>query len=225
MAFGFFRNDIGVLLRLQRTIVFDTFRYMKYSVTPMLFMLIPVIVVMIQLNLRFALRPLEPGETTLFKVHVGDADTIGEGVTIEVPEGIALETPAVRIPSKREVAWRIRADEPGQYVVRVTAGGDTVEKEVVIGTAWTAVSPSRFARDPLNNLLYPGEHPIPGDSSVETITVNYPELDITVFGFAINWLVLFFVLSIRIRIRLQRRDGCGGLTQPLKRTADPTLCT
>lgn len=191
-----FQNDIGVLLRLQGTILVDTLKYMKHSLVPMLIMLAPVLLIMIQLNLRFAVRPLAPGETTVFKVQVRDASAVRESVVLEAPQGITIETPPVRIPSEREVAWRIRADEPGRFAMKVRLGNELVEKDLVVGSGWTSVSPLRTGGSIIDNFLYPGETPLLPSLMVESIAVNYPKLEITVFGFVIHWLVLFFVLSI-----------------------------
>ena len=46
------------------------------------------------------------------------------------------------------------------------------------------------------NLLYPGERPLNPNQMIQSIALNYPALNIMLFGFAINWIVLFFVLSI-----------------------------
>ncbi len=191
-----FQDDIGVLLRLQGTILLDTLKYMRYSLIPMLVMIIPVMAIMIQLNLRFAARPLAPGESTAFKVQVRDASAIKEGVELEAPEGISIETSAVRIPSERQVAWRIRADQPGRYAMTVKLGEETIEKDLVVGEGWASVSPLRSGHSIIDNLLYPGEAPLPASRMIESVSVNYPGLEIFVFGFVINWLVLFFVLSI-----------------------------
>lgn len=191
-----FQHDIGVLLGLQRTILKDTLRYMMHSLVPMLFMLVPVLLIMIQLNLHFSVRPLAPGESTVFKVHVRDASAIRDGVTLEAPEGITIETPAVRIPSQREVAWRVRGDEPGRYAMKVRFGNEVIEKDLVVGTGWTSVSPLRTGINMVDKLLYPGEAPLLPSMMIESISINYPALEITIFGFVIHWLLLFFVLSI-----------------------------
>lgn len=191
-----FQDDIGVLMGLQCTILKDTLKYMKHSMIPMFVMIGPVMLIMIQLNLYFSVRPLEPGETTVFKVRVQDASALRDGVTLEAPEGITIETPAVRIPSEREVAWRIRADVPGRYTMKVRYGDDVIEKDLVVGTGWASVSPLRTGTGIIDNLLYPGEDPLSPSQMIESISINYPELDILVFGFAINWIVLFFVLSV-----------------------------
>jgi len=191
-----FQDDIGVLMRLQGTILIDTLRYMKHSLVPMLVMLIPVLLIMIQLNLRFAVRPLAPGETAVLKVQVRDASALSQGIALDVPQGITLETPPVRIPSEREAAWRIRADQAGRHAMKVRVGDEVVEKDLVVGGGWASVSPLRTGNGIVDNLLYPGEAPLASASPIESITLNYPGLDVTVFGFDVHWLVLFFVLSI-----------------------------
>jgi hypothetical protein len=190
-----FQHDIGVLLRLQTTILKDTLRYMKHSMVPMVIMIGPVILFMIQLNLYFSVRPLEPGETTVFNVRVQEASALTQGITLEAPEGITIETPPVRIPAQNEVSWRIRADKPGRYAMKVHCADTITEKEIVVGNTWTSVSPLR-SQGLVDNLLYPGETPLNPNQTIQSIALNYPELDIMLLGFAINWILLFFVLSI-----------------------------
>lgn len=191
-----FQDDIGVLLRLQGTILIDTLRYMKHSLVPMLIMIVPVLLIMIQLNLRFSVRPLAPDETTVLKVRVRDASALRGGLVLDASPGFTVETPPVRIPSEREVAWRIRAGKAGRYTVKVRLGDEVVEKELVVGDGWASVSPLRTGGGITENLLYPGESPLLPSLMIESVTVNYPNLDVTIFGFAIHWLVLFFALSI-----------------------------
>ena len=191
-----FQNDVRVLLRLQGRILLDTLRYMKLSLIPMVVMLGPVLLIMIQLNLRYALRPVAPGETIVCKVQVRDAADLAKGVAIETPPGGGRGYPAGADPFGAEVAWRLRIEEPGRYTVRVRVGDSEVEKELVAGSGWASVSPLRTGAGPFEPLLYPGEAPLPASIGIESVALNYPELEVNVFGFTIHWLVLFFILSI-----------------------------
>ena len=107
-----FGDDIRMLFRLQGRILGGTLVYIRYAFVPMLVMLIPVLAILAQLSLRFDVGPLEPGEQALVKVKLRDASAMRTPVSLEVPAGIVVETPAVRIESLNEVAWRIRAEEP-----------------------------------------------------------------------------------------------------------------
>ena len=57
-----FQHDIGVVLGLQRRIFADTFGFMRLALVPLLVMLVPVVLIMTQLALRFDVRPLSPGD-------------------------------------------------------------------------------------------------------------------------------------------------------------------
>ena len=191
-----FQSDIGIVLRLQRRIFGDTFRYMRYALVPMVVLLIPVVLIMTQLNLRFAARPLEPGEPALIKAYVRDSAVLEGEVSLDVPDGITVETPGVRIPSTREVAWRVRVNASGDHRLRVRVGDQTVETRLIAGDQWGAVPQRRTGRGMFDTLLYPGEPPIPGNHPVEAVEIVYPPLELGIFGWSVNWLVAFFVLSL-----------------------------
>jgi len=191
-----FQYDLGVVFSLQGKILRDTLTYMRYSVTPMLILIVPVLLIIIQLNLHFSMRPMEVGERTVVTATMRDASSLKRNPVLEAPGGIRIETPGVRTETEREISWRIVGGRNGKYSVRVSVGEDGVEKELMIGSGWGSVSEIRTGAGVLDMLLYPGESPIPGSSPVESIQVNYKPLELAVFGWHIHWLVLFFVLSI-----------------------------
>ena len=191
-----FQRDIAVMLHLQRRIFGDTFRYMRYALAPMVVLLVPVVLIMTQLNLRFDARPLEPGEPVLVKAFVRDAALLDGVVALEVPEGVVVETQGVRIPSTREVAWRVRPDLAGEHRLVVRIGDERLETRLIAGAGWAPVPRLRTGRSAWETLLYPGEPPIPGGHSVEAVEIAYPMLALDVFGWRVDWLVAFFVLSM-----------------------------
>ena len=69
-------------------------------------------------------------------------------------------------------------------------------KQVAVAGRLEGVSSLRTGQDWMESLLYPGEAPIPRESVVESIEIQYPELDITVLGWRMNWLILFLVFSL-----------------------------
>ena len=191
-----FQSDIGVVLKLQGRIFGDTFRYMKLALVPLVVLLVPVLLIMTQLNLRFAVRPLAPGEATVVKAVVRDAEVLAETASLEADAGVTIETPAVRMRTAGEVAWRVRAATPGDHRLVVRIGGESVETHLVAGTRWGAVSQLRTGRGAIDLLLFSGDRPIDGSHVIEAVEVGYPGLDIRVFGWTVDWLVAFFVLSM-----------------------------
>ncbi len=191
-----FQSDIGVVLRLQRRIFGDTFRYMKLALVPMIVLLVPVLLIMTQLNLRFAVRPVELGEAILVKAFMRNASVLDDDVTLETANGVTVESAGVRIPATREVAWRVRADAPGAHEMVVHVGEEALAMRLVAGDQWGAVPQRRTGRGVWDTLLYPGEAPILATHTVEALEIAYPTLELRVLGWTIHWLVAFFVLSL-----------------------------
>ncbi len=191
-----FQDDLRITMLLQGRIFRHTLSYMRYALLPMLILLVPVILVMIQLNLRFSVRPLEPGQRTLVEAKVRDGENSLGTIQLEVPQGVVVETPVVHDPLEGEATWRVRADQAGRYKVTVRAGQDAVEKDLVVGSSWGKVSALRTGRSPWEMLLWPGEVPIETASAIASVEVRYPALAMPLFGWNIHWLVYFFVLSV-----------------------------
>jgi hypothetical protein len=190
-----FQHDIGVVLQLQGTIFGDTFRFMGLALVPLLIMLVPVLLIMAQLQLRFDVRPLEIGEPVLLKALVRDASVLDRDVALDVPDGVTVETPPVKIRSNRAITWRLRVDRPGNHTLVVRVGDAVVEKRIVAGRGWGPV-PYLRSGHLLDTLLYPGEPPIAADHPVEAVEVGYPPQDLSVLGIEVNWLVGFLILSM-----------------------------
>src|SRR5919108_4002002 len=53
-----FKDDLGILLSAQKNILRHNLTYMKHAVKPMLFMIIPVLLILIQLEGWFGRKPL-----------------------------------------------------------------------------------------------------------------------------------------------------------------------
>ena len=202
-----FQRDVGVILRLQRRIFGDTFRYMRLALVPMVVLLVPVLLIMTQLNLRFAVAPLAPGEAAVVKAFVRDADVLAAPARLEAGSGVAVETPAVRTPAAGEVAWRVRAAAAGQHRLVVHVGDASIETHLVAGDRWGPVPSRRTGRGFLDTLLYPGEPPIAAGHAIEAVEIGYAVLDMRAFGLPVHWLVAFFVLSIAFGYALKGALG------------------
>ena len=201
-----FGDNLGVLMRLQGRVLTDNLIYMKYALIPMLVLIVPVVLILVQLDLRYTVRPLEPGSQAIVKVIVNDPPAL-KSVQLEAPQGVVVETPGVHIPLQREVTWRIRADEPGRHELTVVAGANRVTKELQVGGGWGPISRVRTGGPFLDKLLHPGEPTIGRAQSIESIEVVYPPLKMSFLGFGIHWLVFFFIASIVAGFALRKPLG------------------
>jgi len=203
-----FSDDLPAILRAQGEILRHNLRYLGLSIVPMLVMLVPLVFVIAQLQFHYGYRGFRPSEDFLVKVQLkeGRADA-RPAASIEAPGGLDVVTPPVWIPTERELAWRLRAEQWGDYELKVHVDGQEYVKTAQVSRAVRRRSPVRLEPGFVNQVLYPAEDPLPDESPVAAITVAYAEEDVSVLGWPVNWLVLFFVLSVGFAFALRRRLG------------------
>ena len=193
-----FKDDLRVFFGLQYQVLVWTLRYLRLSLVPMVILMMPTMLILIQLNYHYGLRPLRVGEQALVKVKLRDAGTLARGadITLTAPENVKIETDGVRIPELKEICWRVRGVSPGRFDLTVSDGKEKVTKQAAVGGRLEGVSSVRTGEGWLTGLLYPGESPIASQSALASIEILYPELDILVLGKHVNWLILFLVVSL-----------------------------
>lgn len=190
-----YQHDVGVVLRLQAKVFRETIRYLNYSLAPVFVLMLPLLLILIQLNLFFSLKPIPVGREAILTVRTNDEGSLLQPVQVADSTAFAVETPPVRVPHLKEVSWRLRAAEAGRHLIRISLGNETLTKEFVVGDGWDAVSPLRTA-DTLDLLLYSGEPPVPSGGPIRAVYLSYPHQSVNVLGWQANWLVYFFVVSI-----------------------------
>lgn len=203
LAIRLYKDDISQMFSTMKNIIVSNLIYMSKSVKPMLFMLVPVGLVLIQLDSRYEHRPFKVGETTVVTVRVNaGADAAAAGleelskVSLTAPVGVKIETPALRIPAKAEVSWRVKMEREGNFDLRVNNDGRQFEKRLYVSNTLTALSSSRERASFSAALFNPAEAGLPSDASVESIVITYPKRKVNFWGVSVHWLVGFFALSL-----------------------------
>jgi uncharacterized membrane protein (DUF106 family) len=197
MEIRLFKDDMRLMFTAQGKILRNNLTYMRYAVTPMLFMIVPVVLILAQLGIRYADRPLHPGESALVKVKLAEYSfDETTPVSVETGDGLRLETPLLRIPRAGEIDFRIGALKEGRHELAISIADETIRHPVVVSDKVSRVYASRLKPDFWHMLLYPGQAPIPKTSSIEEIDVKLPPQTVTVFGWNVNWLVFFFIASL-----------------------------
>ena len=194
-----YKHEFGTVMGTIGRILKANLGYMKYAVSPLIVLMIPVILIMVQLNLHYGFYPLRPGETALMTVKFEDRAVLRD--TTMVAEGskvIKIDGTPVRAMGKNEATWRVKTGSPGSDVIRVSWNGGAVEKSVVVGRKKvTRLSNQRSSVGSWGDAFFnPGEKPLPDGSGAVKITLEYPERTIKFLGIEMHWLIVFFVLSI-----------------------------
>jgi uncharacterized membrane protein (DUF106 family) len=209
-----FNDDLRAVWRAQLDLLRQNLTYLRLSLVPMLWMLVPLTLVVAQLQFHFGYAALAAQGPVLVKAELrpGSANTGGPGpaapdAALAAPSAVRLETPAVWLPAAREIAWRVIPEQPGEYELELTIAGRTYTKTLQASGGVARRSPFRLERGFANQLLYPSEAPLPDDGPVRTISVAYPEGEVELFGWRVNWLVLYVALSMVCAFALRKRVG------------------
>ncbi len=201
-----FNDDFRAIMRAQGDILRHNVSYLGLSLVPLLWMIVPVVLVIAQLQFHYGYQGLAPGGQALVKVEVGDSFDSRPDVVLEAPEGVEVEAGPIWIPAKNELTWRIAAREQGDYQLTLTASGETVTKSLLVTDRVARLSPSRLEPGFVNQLLYPAEDPLPEAAPIRAITVTYPEGNAGFDGWESEWtwMIFFFVLSIVFAFALRK---------------------
>ena len=201
LAFSLYRDSLRVIVFSSLRILRDNFHYMALNIVPLLVMIGPVLVVMVQLDGWYGHSPLRSGDEALVKAQV-DGHLIEDGVSLDVPSGLTLTAPPVRIPSENEVVWRLQALREGEHTVTLRLGETAVEKVVHVGAGTRRVSMKRHAGGFLDAFFHPGEKRI-DEAGVRAVSVAFAPAEMSLFGWSIHWIWVFLVLTLVLAFALR----------------------
>jgi hypothetical protein len=197
-----FKDDLLQVLASFGKVLFRNAAYLGHNLLPMLVLFAPMMTVLCQLEAHYAHAPLPPGSVNLLTMKIDErhpgvpttASALADTVKLVVPDGITLDAPPVHT-ADGEVAWRLRTEREGDFVLHVHVGDEVVEKGIAVGGTPRKVP---FLRTKgWEGFLYPGEATLPANSSVYRIALSYPERKLTGLPDGeVGILATFFGLSL-----------------------------
>jgi uncharacterized membrane protein (DUF106 family) len=212
-----FNDDLRAMLRAQGAILVHNAAYLRLSLAPTLWMAVPLILVVAQLQSYFGYSGIPIGRPVLLTAQLkspAGAQTdsppppiVAEarrGVTaIDGAPGIRIDTPAIWFPSLQQVVWRVVVDAPGDYILRVRVGQESYDKTLHASNELGRRSPVRPSRGLLGQLMYPSEAPLQDSAPLTSITVSYPEGEMNLFGWRVGWMTTYLVESLAFALALK----------------------
>jgi uncharacterized membrane protein (DUF106 family) len=193
-----FKDSLRATFQAQGNLFLSTFKYMSLNLVPLLFMIVPIILILIQCNFWFGYESLDVGNTALLKVKLTEEmNVLDVDVSVEAAAGVVLDTPPLRIEEEKEIDWRIRAEEQGFHDLIIHIDDQKIIKTVAVeGKPLTKISPIKIQRSFLDELLYPMEAPIGKNIPVKSVELTYPLQYMNFFGWNMHWIIAYFILSI-----------------------------
>ena len=165
-----FSHDIAQVLKSTGMIVAKNFLYLGNHMLPMLVMLGPFVVILAQLVANYGYDPSPQGSVELLHVRLDpESGVSSREVTLTLPDGISLDAPPVQT-ADHQVFWRLRADQPGDHVLRVKVRDEIFEKGWAVGGEPRKVPLKRLRG--LEAILYPGETALPAGGPVLSMELD-----------------------------------------------------
>ena len=200
MEMWIFRNDTRVMFSAIGRVAANNLRYLRHSLRPLIFILVPVIVIMTQLGLRYEKEPLVPGASYIVSVKLRDGVVPSEtDIELIGSWGARRISQPLRIDSAGIVEWEAVPMLQGEHELYATVGGEeVVTKSIVVGPERIIrkLSGVRSSAGTWQAFLQPSEEPIPRDSTIESISVSYPSRRLHFLGLRVHWLLAFFAISV-----------------------------
>ncbi len=126
-----FNDDLGAIMRAQGEILRHVLHYQALALKPMIFILPPLVLVMVQLHQFYGFRGLRPGEEVLLTVQLAP-DPVEPGgrpeFSLELPEGLHASMDPVWVPSLRQITWRLGVEDWGDWDLSIDIDGTQFSK-------------------------------------------------------------------------------------------------
>jgi hypothetical protein len=196
LALKLFKDELSVTFSSQGRLFLGAFKLLFHSLRPLAVMMLPVVFILAQMGAWYQFSPLGIDQDSVITMKLnGENDDPLPSVELIELDGAEISIGPVRIPAEQEIRWQITARQAGRGKLIFDVDGEQVEKELVIGEGLARISPIRPGWRWTDILLYPLEKPFPNDSTVQSISIEYPQRDSWTCG--TNWWVIyFFVVSM-----------------------------
>ncbi len=195
LAVRLYQDQLPVVVRSYGRIFTATGSYLRLAFAPFLVTIVPVVFLIVQLDRYLGWMPIQTQQTFLVEARLDTPDALNTA-ELQLPEQLTASSPPVHIPATKELVWRVVANQDGNYALNLLANGQTVSKQVVVSQGVSRVSPVRLRDNFWERMLSSGEAALPNSSPIQSISILYPARDINFLGWQINWIVLFFILSL-----------------------------
>jgi hypothetical protein len=192
-----FRDDMMQVVKSTIAIVLKNPLYIGHNLLPVAVMLGPVMIILFQMVAHYGYAPSAVGDVELLRLKLDPTviESVDE-ISLKLPAGVSLEAPMVRT-ADGQVFWRVRADKPGDHVLKIQIGKEVYEKGWAVGGDLRKVPTQRLRNWEV--VMYPTEEILPANGpvvSMELAMVTRPlkffpdgEFGILCWVFALSMLV------------------------------------
>jgi len=163
--------------------------YMKHSFKPMLYTMLPLLIIFGWLNAYYNYEPLRPDAP--FNVSIATQELTGTEVTLEAFPELKLGSDAKQKIEKEQATWTLQGNE-GEYKLVFKQDKEIGEKIVLI----------------TNERKYHNPIETPKNSPIKRILVHHAELkpwgNLSLLGWEPGWIGTYIIFSIALSSLLRK---------------------
>lgn len=201
-----YRDYPLVMLKAQGRVALNSFAWLGYSIVPLLVMLGPVALLLVQTEARFAYRAVAPGESVIVVADFAQADVATPELVLA--DGLRQETPTLRTAaSATEPArawWRVAGVAGGEHLLQLRildAAGAAAQRPFAVDTA-SALAPAAYREGDWRSLGSPSAAPLPAAGPVTSLSIDYPRSRGAWLGLSsASWLLMGATLVLGYALR------------------------
>ncbi len=200
-----YADDPVLVLRALGGVLTANLGYLRAALRPILVLAVVAGLAWIQLEARYAVRPLRAGDEVLVTARLRPGlDPRRLAVRARATGGATIAAGPVRVPAERAVVWRLRLDavpaasadagtEPAAPALRLEALDTSWTIPLVTRADHRVIARHRDTTTRLDVLLHPGLPAPPRAMPVASVDVAYPQARYAVAGHRLHWIVVFLV--------------------------------
>ena len=185
------RNILSAFFQILRYNVF----YLFHTLRSLVILMVPIVLLVFHLASFYDHRPFLIGEDFLLSAEYR-ADLDPKQIILDGSPALDVETPPLRLLEERLVFWRCKVKEAGEHTLSIILGEEKVEKKILCQTSIAPLATHRLSSNDLANVLHPSDPPLPKDTFLSAIHLDYPRRHGRFFGLSMHWLLFFFILSV-----------------------------
>jgi uncharacterized membrane protein (DUF106 family) len=197
-----FNDDLRAMLRAEGDILRHNATYLRLSLVPMVWILVPAALAAAQLQSYYAYAGVDVGQPVIVTAQFKPGSQ--PSAALDAPAAFRVDTPAISLPALNQVVWRIVGTAPGDYELQLRIADDAYAKTIHVSDGLARRSPMRLAPRLLDEITYPSEAPLPASAPISMIRVDYPQRGIQVLGRPVHWMVVYLTLSVVFAVVLRR---------------------
>ena len=187
-------DDLVLIVRALGGAIAAQGSYLRVAAKPILVVALIAIPFFIQIESRYAHRPLLKHESTIVTARLKpglDVLTVPSMLGFPAGDDFVQDTESsVRAPASREISWRVIAGADRRPLDLVVYG-KSYRFNLCAQRDGRAIGHERRARSIWGALTDIGMPRIENDSPLESVTIVYPHASYALFGAHMSWLLVF----------------------------------